>query len=57
MREERGGDGRGGEGRARMDWKCASSTVYKHGPFAHLEVIVYIHPYMPFLHPDSVAEL
>lgn len=46
---DEGGEGRGGEGRARMDWKCASSTVYKHGPFAHLEVIVYIHPYVPFL--------
>lgn len=39
----------GGEGRARMDWKCASSSIYKHVPFTHLGTIVYIYPHMPFL--------
>lgn len=46
---EGGREERGGEGWARMDWKCASSSIYKHGPFTHLRVIVYIHPYVPFL--------
>lgn len=39
----------GGEGRARMDWKCASSSIYKHVPFTRLRTIVYIHSHVRFL--------
>lgn len=48
--ERRGGGGRGERGgEGRMDWKCASSGIYKYGPFTHLRVIVYIYSYMSFV--------
>lgn len=46
---EGGRGGRGGEDGARMTWKRAPRSVYKHGPSTQLRLIVYIHLYMPFL--------